>query len=87
MKRNREHRVPLVDRCFAILREVHQLRQNDHVFPGSRTDAISPHPMRRLLANQATARRCGFRQVSKRGRASAQRFRRALEHALVWRRC
>jgi integrase len=49
MKGNREHRVPLCDRCIAVLREVSDLRQSDYVFPGSRGAAISGHMMRRLL--------------------------------------
>jgi integrase len=36
MKGGKEHRVPLSDRAWAILKEMQELRQNDLVFPGSK---------------------------------------------------
>jgi integrase len=39
MKGNREHRVPLVPRCLAILQEMEAVRQGPHVFPGRSGDA------------------------------------------------
>ena len=49
MKANREHRVPLTDRCIAILREAGDLRQSDFVFPSARNEAANAHVMRKLL--------------------------------------
>jgi integrase len=39
MKGNREHRVPLVPRCLAILDEMRAVRQGPYVFPGRNGDA------------------------------------------------
>jgi integrase len=49
MKSGRAHRVPLSARCLEILAEMEAIQQNDFIFAGSRNEAISPHPMRRLL--------------------------------------
>jgi integrase len=36
MKRGKEHRVPLVPRAVALLRELHETRESDWVFPGQK---------------------------------------------------
>jgi hypothetical protein len=36
MKSGREHRVPLSDRATTILGALEHLRENPHVFPGSK---------------------------------------------------
>ena len=36
MKAGKEHRVPLSARAIEILRELHEARTGDHVFPGQR---------------------------------------------------
>ena len=38
MKAGREHRVPLVDRAINILKQVHEARSGDFVFPGQKVD-------------------------------------------------
>src|SRR5205823_5461741 len=35
MKAGHEHRIPLVPRAVAILKSLHKLPHNDHVFPGN----------------------------------------------------
>ncbi|AMJ63408.1 tyrosine-type recombinase/integrase [Bosea sp. PAMC 26642] len=64
MKAGRPHRVPLTDRALDIVRALHEVRQNDLVFPGGRKDRpLSSNAivslMRRMEASQFTPH--GFR--------------------------
>lgn len=50
MKAGYEHRIPLTDRAIAILKSLHKLPHNDHVFPGNaRGKPLSSKVMRMLL--------------------------------------
>ena len=50
MKAGYEHRIPLTDRAVVILKSLHKLPHNDHVFPGNaRAKPLSSKVMRMLL--------------------------------------
>ena len=49
MKGEREHRVALTDAAVAVLEAMHQLRQNEFVFPGDRRAMMSNMAMEMLL--------------------------------------
>lgn len=49
MKGGREHRVPLSGAAMEIVQHMSTIRQNDHVFPGDRRDALSNMALLMLL--------------------------------------
>jgi integrase len=65
MKSGREHRVPLSDAAIAVLQEMHGLRENDHVFPGDRREALSDMALLMLLRrmNRSDLTAHGFRST------------------------
>jgi integrase len=55
MKGEREHRVALTDATVALLEAMHQLRQNEFVFPGDRRATMSNMAMEMLLRRMGRA--------------------------------
>ena len=49
MKADKEHKVPLSDKCMSLLNKMNSLRLNDFIFPGRR-NGLSSNTMRKLLA-------------------------------------
>ena len=42
MKAGKEHRVPLSDAALAVLKQMHEIKHSDYVFPGVATAGRSP---------------------------------------------
>ena len=65
MKSRRKHRVPLPDAALVVLQQMRSLRQNDHVFPGDRRDAMSDMALLMLLRrmNRSDLTAHGFRST------------------------
>jgi integrase len=86
MKAAREHRVPLSKRTLAILKEVHEARTGDYVFPGQRTGRplsvmALEMVLRRMDADVTTH---GFRSSFRDWAGNETHFPRELaEHALA----
>jgi integrase len=55
MKTGREHRVPLSAAALRIVARMQEVRQNDHVFPGERSAALSHGTYLRLLRRMGHA--------------------------------
>jgi integrase len=61
MKSRREHRVPLSDPALAVIKDMQRVRENDHVFPGSRRAVLSG------MAMEIVLRRMGRKDITVHG--------------------
>jgi integrase len=85
MKAGREHRVPLSDAAIGILDHMQTIRQNDHVFPGERSAALSTMAflmlLRRMDRDDLTAH--GFRSTFSTWAAECTNFPREVVEAAL----
>jgi integrase len=85
MKAGREHRVPLSDAAVGIVKGMRELRQNDHIFPGERREALSNMAFLMLLRrmDHADLTAHGFRSTFRTWAAECTRHPRQLAEAAL----
>jgi integrase len=85
MKAGRDHRVPLTERCLALLTGMAATKQKDGIiFPGARGERLTPHTMPRLLermGHDATVH--GFRSAFRDWCAEQTNFPREVAEAAL----
>jgi integrase len=85
MKSGREHRVPLSDAAVRILDRMQGVRENDHVFPGERREALSNMAFLMLLRRMGHAELTahGFRSTFRTWAAECTNYPREVVEAAL----